>query len=528
MIRELSDWRALRVLCGYRIVIAAILLVAFGVGRANDIFPSVSPELFLEICFAYLILGLGALAMAYAQQPRFALQLHGQILLDIFAIAGLIHASGGVQAGLGILMVIAVAGGSLLAGARMGGFYAAMATLILLLEQALSQLAEDGNHGGYTRVAMLGLATFATALAGSMLARRARENEALAKQRGLDVANLEVLNNQIVQRLEIGVVALDPGDHVRLLNRTARDLVGDVDTRRGLRLAEVSPGLAAAYRRWREAWAATVEPLATRRGGQEFVPRFHQLGPQGRAGVLIFLENLTERRAQVQQAKLASIGRLAASIAHEIRNPLAAMMNAAQLLSEAQDAKAGNRRLVEIIYQQGKRLNSTVENVLQLSRRAPPSRSVIHLAQWLPGFVADWREQQGPAPGAACLEIDGAEVEVLFDVDHLRQILDNLARNAAEQTGEDSGTRRIMLRMGRDPSGHPLLEVADNGPGVTPEIRERLFEPFATSKASGTGLGLYLARELCEANQARIHLNEEVTGGACFRITFAGPRKEDA
>ncbi|MCO6440586.1 MAG: two-component sensor histidine kinase [Nitrococcus mobilis] len=371
-LRELSDWRPLRILCGYRVAVAAILLLAFAAGHRSELFPLIHSALFLEIGLGYLILALIALIMAYAQRPAFALQLHSQILLDIFAIAGLIHASGGLQAGLGILMVIAVAGGSLLAGARMSGFYAAVATLLLLFEQVLAKLAANTGQGSYTQVAGLGLATFATALAGSMLARRARENEALAAQRSLDVADLEVLNNQIVQRLEIGVIALDPGDHIRLLNRAARELVGDVDTQRRPPLAEVSPGLATAYRRWRKTWAGALEPLTTRRGGEEFVPRFHPLGSQGRAGVLIFLENLTQMRAQVQQAKLASLGRLAASIAHEIRNPLAAMMNAAQLLSEAQDARPGNRRLVEIIYQQGKRLNTTVENILQLSRRTPP------------------------------------------------------------------------------------------------------------------------------------------------------------
>ena len=528
MMRELSDWRPLRILCGYRVVIAAILLVAFAAGRGNDLFPTLYPELFLVICLVYLILALAAFATAYGQRPGFSLQLHTQILLDIFVIAGLIHASGGLQAGLGVLMVIAVAGGSLLANARMSSFYAAIATLILLFEQALAELAGRAGSDSYTQVALLGLATFATAFAGSALARRARENEALAAQRGLDVADLEVLNNQIVQRLEIGVVALDSDDHVRLLNRTARELLGEVDTLRRPRVEEISPALAAAYRCWRETWTSSIEPLATERGGQEFVPRFHPLGPQGRAGVLIFLENLTQMRAQVQQAKLASLGRLAASIAHEIRNPLGAMMNAAQLLSETQDARPGNRRLVEIIYQQGKRLNTTVENVLQLSRRVPPTRSRVPLGEWLPMFIAEWREQQGPGLQQATLEIEGPPVEVLFDLDHLRQVLDNLGRNAAEQTRYGDEARRIVLRMGRDPNHHPFLEVADNGPGVKPEIRDHLFEPFATGSATGTGLGLHLTRELCEANQARIHLNEEVAAGACFRITFAGPRKEEA
>lgn len=525
--REHSDWHPLRILCSYRIVIAAILLAAFAAGHDHGVFPTDRPDLFLDISLAYLVTGLAFLALAYAQTPAFVLQLHAQILIDIFAIAGLIHATGGLQTGLGILMMIAVAGGSLLAGARMGGFYAAVATLILLLEQVLSDLAGGTSHEGYTQVAILGLATFATALAGSMLARRARENEALAEQRGMDVANLEVLNNQIVQRLEIGVIALDPVGRIRLLNRTARELIGAVDTPRRVRLDEISPGLDTAYQRWRQTWVSTVEPLAAKRGGHEVVPRFHPLGQQGRAGALIFLENLTEMRAQVQQAKLASIGRLTASIAHEIRNPLAAMMNAAQLLSEAQDAKATDRRLVEIIYKQGKRLNSTIDNVLQLSRRAPPNRSMIPLAQWLPVFVAEWREQQGPNRGEVGLEIEGAAVEVLFDVDHLRQILDNLLRNAVEQASREGKAPYLWLRTGRDQSHHPFLEVADNGPGVDPQMRERLFEPFATSSTHGTGLGLYLTREICEANQARIHLNEEATGGACFRIAFAGPLREE-
>lgn len=506
-----------------------MLLAAFAAGYDSDLFPAVHPELFLEICLVYLVAGLGAFALAYARQPSFSLQLHSQILLDIIAIAVLIHASGGLQAGLGLLMVIAVAGGSLLAGARMSAFYAAVATLLLLFEQAFAELAGNPGHGNYAQAAVLGITTFATALAGSVLARRARENEALAQQRSLDVANLEVLNNEIVQCLEIGVIALDSGDRIRLLNRTARELVGDIDTaHRRPPLVEVSSGLALAYRRWRTSRAAALEPLAPQHGAEEFIPRFHPLGPQGHTGVLIFLENLTEMRAQVQQAKLASIGRLAASIAHEIRNPLAAMMNAAQLLNETEGAKATNRRLSEIIYQQGKRLNSTIENVLQLSRRPPPTRSLIQLAQWLPGLVADWRAQDSPEPARVGFEIEGAEVKVLFDSDHLHQILDNLTRNAIEQSDPSNAHRRIILRTGQDTGGRPFLEIADNGPGVPPEIREHLFEPFATSSANGTGLGLYLVRELCEANQARIHLNEEVTSGACFRITFAGPPEEEA
>jgi len=381
-------------------------------------------------------------------------------------------------------------------------------------------------------VAFLGIATFATALTGSLLARRAKENEALAERRGVDVANLEALNAHIVQRLETGVVALDPQGGIRLTNSTAREMLGQRQGAGSPTLADASPVLAARFVRWRETWDVEESPIATTDGATEYVPRFQPLGPGGENGTLIFLENVTQMRAQVQQAKLASLGRLTASIAHEVRNPLAAMLQAAQLLGEAEYLKRGDLRLVEIIGKQGRRMNKTIDNVLQLSRRAPPSREALDLSDWLPHIAAEWRDQQGPDMAGIDLRVEADRVIAEFDPGHLQQIVENLLRNAAEHAGHDGRPATVILRGGIIDEGVGVVEIEDNGPGVVESIRSHLFEPFATASKSGTGLGLYLARELCEANHARITLRDATPHGACFRILFtratagAGPPGE--
>ncbi|HKJ95331.1 MAG TPA: ATPase, partial [Gammaproteobacteria bacterium] len=341
--KDSMTWRPLRILCSYRVAVATLLLLGFLSSRAGTTLLSTpDPNLFLYTALLYLAFAAAALIFSLTQRYGYDTQVVTQVTVDVIAIATMIHAAGGVEAGLGVLMVVAVAGGSLLVGVRLGTFFAALATLAMFFEHALTHLADGGTDAGYTRVAFLGIATFATALTGSLLARRAKENEALAERRGVDVANLEALNAHIVQRLETGVVALDPQGGIRLTNSTAREMLGQRQGAGSPTLADASPVLAARFVRWRETWDVEESPIATTDGATEYVPRFQPLGPGGENGTLIFLENVTQMRAQVQQAKLASLGRLTASIAHEVRNPLAAMLQAAQLLGEAEYLKRGD------------------------------------------------------------------------------------------------------------------------------------------------------------------------------------------
>jgi len=513
-------WKPLRVLCGYRLSVALLLLGGFVIDQGGRLFPIADPALFLRASALYLLLAALATTLAVVRRPPFLWQVHGQVLLDALCLATLIHAGGELFSGLGMFMLVAVAGASLLVGVRLAAFFAAVATLALFGQQGLSHAEGIASGSGYTHAAVAGLAIFATAIGGSLLARRARQSEALALARGVDVANLEALNAHIVQRMDTGIIAVDPAGRVRLINRAARQLLGSVPDGTGGDLGQLSPALEAAYRQWRERWDNSSGPLAG--DGVEYLPRFQPIGRGGRNGTLVFLENLSQMRAQVQEAKLASLGRLTASIAHEIRNPLGAMLQAAQLLGEADYLERGEQRLVGIIGKQGRRLNQTIENVLQLSRRAPASRRPLALDEWLQGFAREWRESLPPGLTELHLALEVDPAEGLFDPDHLRQILDNLMRNAVDHAGaKDPPTVRVACGAGAD--GRPWLEVQDNGPGIPGEIRERLFEPFATTSATGTGLGLYLVRELCEANQATVTLD---TGreGACFRLHIAAAR----
>jgi len=525
---ETLSWRPLRLLCIYRLVAVVVVLAGFAAGQALTEAPSMrAPALFFYTASMYLGMGFVCLGMALRRRPRFVVHVFVGTVIDIGALTILIHSAGGIAVGLGVLILVAVAAGSMLTGARLGSFFAALATIALLAEQSFSVYTGVGSTAGFTPAAFIGLGIFATALAGAYLARRARENEALAEKRGIDVENLEALNAHIVQRLETGVLAIDGDGIIRLANSTARELLGPVRPGMGQHLKKLAPDLARTYDNWCQAQQPNQEALSDAGGAAEFLPQFQPLGPGGTNGTLIFLENQTQMRARVQEAKLASLGRLTASIAHEIRNPLGAMLQAAQLLDEADYLADGERRLAAIISKQGRRMNETVENVLQLSRRAPPQRQPIELASWLGGFIEEWQDTHGNE--GLGVSVDTEETQALFDPTHLGQIVDNLLRNVLQHGGRAENAAQANIRAQIQYDGRARLEVADNGLGIDPVLQEHLFEPFATSSRSGTGLGLYLARELCEANQARISLVAGRPGeGTCFRIVFARLTNEEA
>ncbi|MFB4202265.1 PAS domain-containing sensor histidine kinase [Arhodomonas sp. KWT2] len=507
--RAALTWRPLLIFSAYRVVVAILLLAGIALGGNAGVFSALQPGRFTAVSLLYVAAGTLFLIVAWRRVEPFVVQVVAGVLIDVVAIALLSSALGSSETAIGVLLITAVAGGSLLTGLRLGAFFAAAATIALLVVQTLARIAGHAETDGYTQVALLGIAIFVTSSAAALLARRARESEALAAERGLDVANLEALNAHIVQRLDTGVIALDRDGRIRLANRLAAGIIGSLDGETPT-LAERAPALQRAF----EAGGNTERTPITV-SGIDYLPRFVPVGDSQRGGTLLFLEDLTAVRAQIQQAKLASMGRLTASIAHEIRNPLSAIMQATQLLGEADYLQDGDRRLVGIITKQSRRLNETVENVLQLSRRSPAQRETVDLAEWVPQVVSEWRA----AFSGGEVEVQATAIAALFDRSHMRQVLENLLRNAMDHAGEHPA---VTVVTGRDERGAPYLEVRDNGPGIDAEIRDHLFEPFATSRRGGTGLGLYLSRELCEANSARIELRPEETG-TCFRVTFAAP-----
>jgi two-component system sensor histidine kinase PilS (NtrC family) len=251
-------------------------------------------------------------------------------------------------------------------------------------------------------------------------------------------------------------------------------------------------------------------------------------GDERSGPILVFLEDASIMNARVQQSKLASLGRLSASIAHEIRNPVGAMSHAGQLLAESRALDENDLRLTEIIRTHAERVSHIIDNVLQLSRRESSRPERFLLRPWLEDFAHEFSRTLELQESELSLGEVPADLEVRMDTSHLRQVMWNLCDNAVKYASETGGIL-VELQAGRTQrTGQPYLEVLDQGHGVDPATVDKIFEPFFTDRKGGTGLGLYISRELCELNRATLVYQAREPGGSIFRIVFADPNRWDA
>ena len=525
---ELS-WRVLSVLNLFRILVASVLLGLFYIIDRPRVLGGENGVLFLLVGFMYLIAGVASIYTLNRRAPPFTIQVIAQLLIDIVAITVLMHSSGGIQSGLGNLLLVSVGAMSLTVQGRIASMFAALAAIVVLVEQAMSQLQGLTSQSDYTATGLLGATLFVIALATQPLARRIRESEALAAQRGVDLENLAELNDYVIQNLRESIVVIDGEDRIRLMNESAAKVLSSGESAVGRSLRELSPELHAHAQAWRQdpvaAQAAGVS-FPARDGSTSITPHFAPLGRKRPAAALIFLEDASLFAERVQQEKLAALGRLTASIAHEIRNPVGAMSHAGQLLAESQALGEQERRLTAIIHKNAERISGIVENVLQLSRRDQTRPERLTLAAWLHEFTAEFRATHELGDNELALVELEPHLEVQMDPSHLHQVLWNLCDNALKYANEHAGRATIELRTGRvSASGRPFLEVMDRGPGIDEALRERIFEPFVTTTRGGTGLGLFIARQLCESNGAALRYEQRPGGGSIFRIVFADPQR---
>lgn len=523
-------WRVMSLLNIYRVFVAIVLIVMFSLTREPPIIGAIKPELFLFTVSAYLFAGLASGWTIARRKPDIQLQTAAQLVLDITAIVLLMHTSGGISSGLGNLLIISIGAASLILGARTALSFAAITALAILFEQAVSQFDGVSVAADYTAAGVLGAIIFVIALAAQPLSRRITESEALAEQRGVDLADLAELNEYIVQHLRESIVVIDDTDHVRLMNASAAKYLGVANrTVSGRHLSEMSPELHAITQEWRKDAGeiqANFSPFSPGDGATLITPHFAPLGHSTPAAALIFLEDATQLSERVQQAKLAALGRLSASIAHEIRNPVGAISHAGQLLAESESIQPDERRLTDIIHTQSRRVNSIIENVLQLSRRDNTRPQKIVIRDWLADFVTEFVAGNHLTDAVIPVNHDDDAMTVRFDPSHLHQVLWNLCENAIRYASAADGKPTLSLHCGRlSTSGRPFLEVLDRGPGIQAEMADKIFEPFFTAAHNGTGLGLFIARELCECNNAGLRYQQGPDNGSRFQIIFADPKR---
>jgi two-component system, NtrC family, sensor histidine kinase PilS len=494
-----SFWTSLRYFNLYRMVLAGIFLgttllygEAFNLGLH-------SLEIFRYVAAAYLFCSVVLQGVLRDLRDKFELQLSVQACLDLVAITLLMWASGGMRSGLGVMLLISLTAASIVAPRRLAFLYAAIGTIALLLEQSYWVLQFDAPTASFLQPGLLAIAFFATAGVTSWLAARVAANERLARLRGRQLATQTRVNQLVIEDMQDGVVVLDRAGRVVQHNPQAQQLLGGGKLM-GTVLSSLVPAQASAD--------GSGEIQA---GGRDL--RLRPLDSHvGEELSVLLVEDTTRAREQAQQLKLAALGRLTANIAHEIRNPLAAISHAAELLREEKRVE-DRERLTRIIHDNSRRLDRLVSDVLQINRRDRVSAAPLRLQPWLRGFIAEFVANE--ALPAERFELETRrESWIEFDREHLHQVMWNLLKNAARYALSEPKSVRVVLDGYAD---RVELSVIDNGPGVPAAIQGQLFEPFFTTDSKGTGLGLYLARELCAANRATLdYVNDRP--GAHFRI----------
>ncbi|HTK97541.1 MAG TPA: ATP-binding protein [Pseudomonadales bacterium] len=509
----------------YRVFVGVALLAMFLQHYTETRLGRLRPETFLWVALFYTGINLLSAMSTQALPARlFRRQLAAVVfvLYDISTLAWLMYLSGGVGSGLGVVILVAVAAGSVLVTGRVSAFIAAVASIVVLYEEFYVSLMPPDYRSDYFQAGILGAIYFATSFAIQTLSARLRRTEITSLSRAAEVADLERVNRSIVQRMRTGIIVVDNNDRPRMLNQSARSLLG---------LAahdQTAPALPdpllERLRAWRADTGVRTGPFEIAPTTPEIRANFSAVRPERPdADVIVFLEDTVEIQQRAQQLKLAALGRLSASIAHEIRNPLGAISHAGQLLSESRNLDKGDTRLTDIINMQSRRMNGVIENVLELSRRKPPSPIRLNLKNWLTEFVTEFRQSMPDAVDIR-INVQPATTEVRVDPGQLGQALTNLAVNGLRYSKEKTGRATLAIDGGIDQStDRPYLNVVDDGPGVPDDRVDNLFEPFFTTERTGTGLGLYITREMCEANQARVTYSRDQRGGSCFRITFAHP-----
>jgi two-component system, NtrC family, sensor histidine kinase PilS len=523
-------WRVIGLLNLYRLLVPLVLLAMQNLA-GPDWAPTIArPHLFLGACIAYFTAALLLVIARRLEWSSLRIVALVNASVDALAIGLILYASGGVSTGLGVLLVLPVLALAVLASGRDALLIAAVAVIALLLQQAFVGVADSTPTSDYITAGVFGAVLFLVALAMRPVANRLRESEALVRRQEVDIANMAQLSQYIVQHLRESILVLDAQDRIRLINESAAQMLGDDHAYPDALIGEASPRLLYLLESWRKESRGAVSVSASE---QTFVAadgarliRAHFAPLAGNPGpVLIFLEDTTLIEERVQQSKLAALGRLSASIAHEIRNPVGAMSHAGQLLAESPSLCEEDRRLTQIIRTNADRVSGIINNVQRLARREEARLERLPLDAWTEEFQQEFCETMQWPPARLTVSASAPEVEVRVDPDQLRQIVWNLCENAMKHAIGDASDQSIEIRYGRMVGGdRPFLEVADRGAGVPKEHAERMFEPFY-SGGRGTGLGLFLARELAQTNAATLLYEPRPGGGSVFRLVFADPRR---
>ena len=497
-----THWKSPRYFNFYRFCISGLLIASSLLHPSSfSIFAPDRSLFHLAATSLYLLATTFSLIGLHYYRRRFNMQLTLHVLVDVLVPTLLIHAGGGLRSGLGAMMLVTLAGAGLVGQGRLVLFYAAVATLSVLFEQSYRAMEVDFEMVDFFQAGIFSAGFFGVAISARLLARKVIANEELARARGEDLRNQTLVSQRVIEEMQDGVLVLDRNGWVKQHNPRAEQLLG-LGNPSERKLVNYSTELARGFLDWCE--YNTDNPVLVRApaSGMQLRARFVSTNSSDR-DVLVFLEDTGRLQEQARQLKLAALGRLTANIAHEIRNPLSAINHAGELLQE-ECVDHTSARLLRIVLDNTKRVERIVSDVLELGRRDRAHRERIDLRQTLPILIEEYTVKENVVSGVVRFEFSGA-MTMFFDRSHFHQVVWNLLGNALRYSKGLEGSVLLRVQDGTR-AGWVDFHVIDDGDGVDESHREQIFEPFFTTHNRGTGLGLYIARELCDANGAQLGL----------------------
>ncbi len=505
----------------YRFVLSLVLVIGIYFQSLSTL-GIIDPELFQQTIYVYT--GFNVLVLLRAFLPRNRTLETSQfitvILIDIIFLVLISYTCGGVSSGMANLLIVPVASGSLLFRTRLSVFFAAVGSILVIYSEVYLYLVIDEGIVYFVQAGLLGFTLFAVTGILQYLGGKIRQNELLTRQQAENIQSLQEMNDQIIRRMHNGILVVNQGGRILNINDAAMRFLQfpDIDVE-DMKLPAM---LAGQLRAWQADNTAKAQPFRLEDAARDLQASFTYLNPGSdpEANILIFLEDYSLLTSRAQQLKLMSLGRLTASIAHEVRNPLGAISHASQLLNESDKINASDQRLLEIIASHSNRVNRIIESVLDLSRNKADDMESIDLHAWMEQFVTKFRNSHTEDVDIEwCVE--PVDIRILFNQGQLEQVLNNLCENGLRYSKKATGKAHVIIEVTlSEQDDKPVLHILDDGKGIPDELVQQIFEPFFTTEQSGTGLGLFICKEICDANYAGLTYLPDYKKKSTFRINF--------
>lgn len=494
---------------GYRLIISVSLLLIYMLTAEQLATNYDYPFLYFYTLVCYIALNIFQLFLLQVLPIQTSKQLIFIFLVDVICLSLITFSSGGPNLQLSLLYVIIIFSSAILLNAQLSLIITLFAVIMVIYQRFI------GNFFDYNNLNHLGNSLFLTFLffvvhaIGRIAVQRFKILETLTFHQSIEIHQLQNINRYILEQIEDGYLVLDESNHIVLTNPAANTLLGinvpvsqektplikwQPDLFELIKFSELEDGEEFTFESQQSPYTVNVRVK-------------HLVVPEQPLFLLI-LKDAQKLNQQVQQLKLAALGQLSASIAHEIRNPLAAIVQANDLFKDS-DAHQ-QEMLSKMIRKQAKRIDSIIQDTLGMARNKPTEPQIIHLEEFLASLLnedlADAKDQ---------IQLNLLEpVNILFDEKQLRQVMINLIRNALRHNADNAEFIQINVDLN---NGRTRIDVVDFGTGVAKRDISQLFKPFFSTEIKGTGLGLYLSHTFCEANHAKLTYVEQQQG-ACFRI----------